>query len=164
MNQVRSFKPIIDFNSRVLILGSMPGVKSLEFQEYYAHPQNHFWRIIFALVNTPFEYDYDRRLAFLQSRAIALWDVLESCQRAGSSDSDITDEKVNDFNTLFSTFPSIEAVFFNGIKSFEVFRKRVGLNVLEERFYKKLPSTSPANNTVKFEEKFKEWSIILKYL
>jgi len=116
------------------------------------------------LWNAPIEHDYERKLAFLQGRAIALWDVVGSCHRVGSSDSDITDEKVNDFNNLFSTFPNIKAVFFNGIKSFEVFRKRVGLNVLEERFYKKLPSTSPANNTVKFEEKFKEWSILLKYL
>lgn len=164
MSQVRSFKPLINSNSRVLILGSMPGVQSLKLQQYYAHPQNHFWRILYALFDMSCETQYENKTAFLQGRGIALWDSLESCHRPGSSDSDITNEKVNDFDTLFKVYPSIKAVFFNGTKSYEAFRKKVGLNILEPRFYRKLPSTSPANNIIKFEEKLKEWSIILNYL
>ncbi|MEI6054747.1 MAG: DNA-deoxyinosine glycosylase [Lentisphaerota bacterium] len=163
MNQVRSFKPIIDSGSRVLILGSMPGVKSLEFQQYYAHPQNHFWRIIYGLFDMPCETEYEIKLAFLKSRAIALWDVLESCCRPGSSDSDISNGKVNDFKALFKTFPNIKAVFSNGTKAHETFRKNVGFEILGDRFYRKLPSTSPTH-TKKFDQKLKEWTVVLKYL
>lgn len=163
MSLVRSFKPIIDSDSRVLILGSMPSVKSLEFQQYYAHPQNHFWRIIYALFDMPCETEYEIKLAFLKNRAIALWDVLESCRRSGSSDSDITNGKVNDFKALYKTFPNIKAVFFNGTKANETFRKNVGFEILGDRFYMKLPSSSPAH-TKKFDQKLKEWSIILNHL
>jgi len=74
MSHVKSFKPLIDNTSRVLILGSMPGVQSLKFQQYYAHPQNHFWWIMFALFNEFPESDYERKLAFIQRKRIALWD------------------------------------------------------------------------------------------
>ena len=163
MNQVRSFNPIIDSASRVLILGSMPGAKSLELQEYYAHPQNHFWRIMYGLFDMQCETEYELKLAFLKSRAIALWDVLDSCRRPGSSDSDITNEEVNDFDSLFKAFPNIKAVFFNGAKAYEVFRKGIGFEAVKSLTYKQLPSTSPAY-TKKFDQKLKEWTIILKYL
>lgn len=163
MTQVRSFNPIIDSASKVLILGSMPGVKSLEFQEYYAHPQNHFWKIIYSLFDTHYETKYDKRIGFLKSRGIALWDVLESCHRPGSADSDIKNEKLNDFEALFKTYPNIKAILFNGTKAYETFRKNIGFNGFNSITFKKLPSTSPAF-TQKFERKLKEWSLILNYI
>ena len=101
MSQVKSFNPVVDEDSRVLILGSMPGVQSLKKQQYYAHQQNHFWRIMFGMFEKPVETQYDRRIAFLKSKGIGLWDTLESCHRPGSSDSDITNEKPNNFKKLF---------------------------------------------------------------
>ena len=164
MTYVKSFKPLINENARVLILGSMPGVQSLKLQQYYAHPQNNFWRIMFALFKHPQESDYKRKLAFLQERGIALWDTLESCYRPGSSDSDITNEKANNFQRLFKTYPDIRALFFNGVKSYEAFRKKVGFELTGDRFCLKLPSSSPANNAIPFDEKLRQWSIVLEYL
>ncbi len=163
MVQVRSFKASIDFRSEVLILGSMPGVQSLKSNQYYAHNQNHFWKIIYALFDVPYESDYKKRILFLLSRRIGLWDVLESCYRPGSADSDIKDEKLNDFESLFKYHPKIKTVMFNGTKAYETFRKKIGFEKFHPICFKKLPSTSPAF-TKKLEQKLSEWKIILDYL
>jgi hypoxanthine-DNA glycosylase len=161
LTQVRSFPPIIDKKSRVLILGSMPGEESLRKQQYYAHPRNQFWRIIYALFGQTVEEDYQKRTAFLKSRGIGLWDVIESCYREGSLDSDIRRERPNDFDWLFIEYPNIAHVFFNGAKAYDTFRKKVGFGKCLT--YHRLESTSPAN-TKTFEYKLKNWSVILQYL
>lgn len=158
MPVVRSFPPIVDSNSRILILGSMPGQESLRKQQYYAHPRNQFWKIIFTLFEEPIEESYSKRIAFLRDRGIALWDVINVCFREGSLDSSIKEEKVNDFKAFFSQYPNIKYVYFNGVKAYETFRKKIGFDFPGLTF-KKLPSTSPAN-AVKFEIKLREWAEI----
>lgn len=162
MNRIESFQPIINQKSRVLILGSIPGVQSLQKQQYYGNPYNQFWKIIHTIFAVPYETDYNRRISLVQDRGLAIWDVIRNCQREGSLDSNIKDETINDFEWLFSAFPNLTFIAFNGGKAFELYRKRVGIK-LKEMQYKQLPSTSPAN-TMKFEEKLKQWRIILDYL
>jgi TDG/mug DNA glycosylase family protein len=162
MGYVESFYPVIDAKSRVLVLGSMPGVQSIMEQRYYANPHNQFWRIIYSLFEKPLDSDYDNRIQFVREKGIALWDVIETCQRVGSLDSNIEKEVVNDFKSLFNNYPNLRLLAFNGTKAFGTYRKSVGLE-LARVDYKQLPSTSPAN-TLKFEEKFKQWEVILDYL
>lgn len=163
LSRVRSFQPIVDEQSCVLILGSMPGVESLRLQQYYANPRNQFWKLIFALFEMePFE-DYEERLVFLKHRSIALWDVLESCSREGSLDSKIREEQVNDLRGLFQEYPNLKAVMFNGSKAFETYKKSVGFSATGHLTFHKLTSSSPAN-TKKYESKLTDWSIIGKFL
>ncbi|HZW81975.1 MAG TPA: DNA-deoxyinosine glycosylase [Candidatus Deferrimicrobium sp.] len=163
MSEAKSFQPIIDPTSKVLILGSMPGVQSLEQQKYYANPQNQFWRIIYSIFDTPLDPDYQHRIAFIKGKGIGLWDVLESCDREGSLDSNIRNEKANDFVSLFKTFPNIHCVLFNGTKAYEAFRKGVGFDRFGSTTFKRMPSTSPAN-AQKFEQKLSEWYVLLNYI
>ena len=119
-DRINSFPPFIDKDSKILILGSVPGVKSLEMQQYYAHPQNHFWKIMFHLLAEPVTSDYEEKLAILQRNGIAVWDTIESCVRKGSKDTDIKNEEANDIAKLLKEFPNIKAVFCNGQKAFKI--------------------------------------------
>lgn len=89
LSQVKFFQPIIDKSSKVLILGSVPGVQSLQEQRYYANPKNQFWRIVYAIFNTSLDTNYEDRISFIRYKGIALWDVIESCNRYGSLDLNI---------------------------------------------------------------------------
>ena len=89
MQKISSFPPIINNESKILILGSIPGIKSLEMQQYYAHPQNKFWKIIFDLFSEDFTTDYSERIKILEKYHVALWDVIDTCERKGSLDSEI---------------------------------------------------------------------------
>lgn len=161
--RVRSFQPIVDKQSRVLILGSMPGAESLRLQQYYANPRNQFWKLIFALFNLePFE-DYEKRIQFIKSKHLALWDVIEMCSREGSLDSKIRDEQVNDFSGLLKEYPNIKVVMFNGGKAFETYKKWIGFSTTEDVTFQKLTSSSPAN-TKKYDEKLLEWWVIRDFL
>ena len=155
-----SFQPIIDERSRVLILGSMPGVESLRLQQYYANPRNQFWKILYELFETPASQVYEKRISFIKSKKIAVWDVIENCYREGSLDSKIREEKVNDFRALFKTYPDIKTVMFNGGKAYETYKKWIGFGVPAGVKFQKLTSSSPAN-TKRYEEKMREWSIII---
>ena len=146
----------------MLVLGSMPGSQSLKEHQYYANSRNQFWRIIYFIFGTLIDQDYDKRVLFLKDKGIALWDVIESCSREGSLDSDIKGEKINDFNRLFKAYPGVKFVVFNGGKAFETFRKRLGFD-FPGITYKKLPSTSPAYS-ISFERKVKEWEVIHDYI
>ncbi|OON91921.1 MAG: DNA-deoxyinosine glycosylase [Epulopiscium sp. Nele67-Bin002] len=159
---LESFNPIINCNSKVLIVGSMPGGMSLEMQQYYAHPQNHFWKILFNLFNEPLCLDYDAKKDLLFRHNVALWDVIKCCEREGSLDSKIKDEVVNDFDWLFNTYPNIDAVFFNGQKAFNIFKKQIGFNFANVEFIT-LGSTSSAY-TIKFDKKLEMWKAILAFL
>ena len=119
-NRISSFPPIIDDASKILILGSIPGVKSLEKQQYYAHPQNAFWKIIFALFEEEFTENYAERIQVLKKHHIALWDVIDSCERKGSLDSEIRNEEANQIAELLDKhriFGQYSAMAENHIKT-----------------------------------------------
>ncbi len=158
MNYVSSFEPVVDENSKILILGSMPGMESLRQYQYYAHKRNAFWKIMFELFEDEYTEDYESRLNMALKNKIALWDVIRVCQREGSLDSNIKDEKPNDFGSLFKEYPGISHVFFNGNKAYETFRKKVGFD-FEGITFTRLCSTSPAH-AVKFEKKMHDWAKI----
>ncbi|WP_029297000.1 DNA-deoxyinosine glycosylase [Chryseobacterium hispalense] len=160
-NRIFSFPPIIDDYSEIIILGSIPGVKSLEKQQYYGHPQNKFWKIIFELLDEEFTEDYDQRIQTLKKHHIALWDVIDSCERKGSLDSEIKNEEANQIGELLENYPNIKAIFCNGGKSYKNAQKILGKNYKIPVFL--LPSTSPLH-TVSFEKKLEDWKKIKQYL
>lgn len=165
MSRVQSFPPIVSQKSRVLILGSMPGVVSLKAGEYYAHPRNAFWQIMGELFGAGHSLPYNERVALLQSAGVALWDSLQACVRPGSLDASITKEVANDFSTFFLDHPSISHVFFNGRKAETAFRRHVLPALTEDRhIFDRLPSTSPAHAALKLEAKVKAWSVVQEVL
>ena len=139
----------------------MPGVKSLEKQEYYAHHQNQFWKIIFLLFHEEFSLDYSFKINVLEKNKIALWDVIESCERKGSADTEIKNESANEIPNILRQFPRIRAIFCNGQKSYKNLQKILGKD-FEIPIYL-LPSTSPLH-TISLERKYQEWKKILEYL
>ena len=105
---INSFPAFIDSNTKILILGTMPGIASLTKQEYYANPRNHFWRIMYTLFDTlPVSDSFEEKIQLLQKNKIGLWDVLENCERKGSLDIYIKNHKENDFEMLFKQYPTI---------------------------------------------------------
>ncbi|MGK0433012.1 MAG: TDG/mug DNA glycosylase family protein [Planctomycetota bacterium] len=159
---VSSFLPVARNNARVLILGSMPGIASLEAQRYYAHPRNAFWPILAEICGFDRELPYEQRLEQVQFAGIALWDVLASCAREGSLDSDIESASIrtNDFAGFLGSHPDVTAVFCNGGAAFQMFRKRV-VPELSERFatviVRQLPSSSPAHASMTLAQKRDVW-------
>lgn len=166
MQRIYSLDPILHSQTKVLILGSMPGQQSLEKQQYYAHPRNQFWKILFTMFSQPETTDYHKRIALLQANDIGLWDVIHSCVRKGSLDANIKEERANDIATLLQTNQNIRFVAFNGGKAFQTFKKFIGLDSLATIAYKQLPSTSPipGRNIKSLDEKIKEWQIIKEYI
>ena len=158
-----SFAPIVNGESEILVLGSMPGDESLRKREYYGNPRNQFWRILYSFYGMEVEKVYENRLAFALEHRIALWDVIESCQREGSLDANIREALPHDFGNLFKKYPRIHVIAFNGGKAYDVYRRQVGLHLKEGLVYHSLPSTSPAN-TLRFEDKLEKWSILRTYL
>ena len=159
-NQIcKSFLPNIDGKSEILILGSMPGVKSLEEQQYYAHPQNRFWRLMGLFCNEENlqDFDYQEKLQILLKNKIALWDVIQSCNRDGSLDSNIQNEVPNSIPDLLKLFPKIRVIGLNGNKSYTAFKKHFP-DLLEKYSCYKLPSTSPANARYKLDDLYNEWN------
>ena len=163
MNNCKSFAPSIDNNSQILILGSMPGIKSLKEQEYYAHPQNRFWKVMAHICNVPnlAECDYRTKLQTLLQNKIALWDTIKSCKRNGSLDSNIQNEIPNDINGLLKNYPNIHKICLNGSKSYTAFKKYFP-NLLENYSCHKMPSTSPANARYSLNKLIEEWSKIIQ--
>ncbi len=167
MPHVQSFAPIADAKARVLILGSMPGKASLAAAQYYAHPQNLFWRILGEVTGAAPSLPYGARVRALKSRGIALWDVLESCAREGSLDSAIDDASIsaNDFASFYRGHPRIAHVFLNGAKAEACYRKHVlpGLgDVPAAPAFHRLPSTSPANASISRAHRQKLWQQALR--
>lgn len=169
MSHVSSFGAVVGQEPRVLILGSMPGIASLDQNQYYAHPRNAYWRIMGDLFGVDPGLPYEERLRVLTGCGIALWDVLESCFRPGSLDSNIDDDtaRPNDFAALFAEHPTIRYVFFNGGKAANVFRRRV-MPELDEGVrslvFRTLPSTSPAHASRSYEQKLDQWAIVKEAL
>lgn len=213
--RIYSFPPVIDDRARVLIAGTAPSVKSLEHGQFYGHPQNFFWRVIYALFGgespllpaeaaavdtarnvpkdpeevlsiaglstrhvprgtaqsahyTPPDPDYDKRLVFLQDNRLALWDVIYSCERAGSLDVNIKEELPNDFPGLLAHYPGITCIAFNGSKAFDTFRKYYGKEpgaLPREVALIKLPSTSPIPTKYmrNLDDRVGAWRAIVPY-
>lgn len=160
---ISSFKPIIDKNSRIIILGSIPSVKSLEYNEYYGNSRNQFWKLIYSIFNEEVENEYSKRIKFILRHKIALWDVISDCFREGSLDTSIKNATVNDFDTLFKTYPNIQYIFFNGSKAENLFVKNIDDKLIDGKHLFRLPSSSPAR-TIPFEEKIKYWKKIQECL
>ena len=155
---IYSFDPIVDDKSRVLILGTMPGVESLRKQEYYGHPRNAFWPIIAAVCGRELPVSYSGKTAMLLDGGIALWDVCRGCEREGSLDSNICNETPNAIDRLLATHPNIQTLFFNGQNAERLF-KRYFPEIWKLSRHHTLPSTSPAY-TLPFEKKRDAWSIV----
>jgi double-stranded uracil-DNA glycosylase len=161
----RCFPPLSRKDAETLILGSLPGRKSLEMQQYYAHPQNAFWKLVAAVFEKETTTNYSQRKRLLTDHRIAVWDVLEAAERPGSLDSAIVHAtaEANDFRKFFRKHPRIRRVFFNGRKSEEIYRRRV-LPEIAAEFpdieYVALPSTSPANASMSFAQKLVRWRAI----
>ncbi len=150
-----SFPPIFESDARVLILGSMPGEISLARREYYAHPRNQFWRLMEVVFGIPAQAAYSDRVLGLKKNGVALWDVLESCERVGSLDSAIRNAVPNDFEGLLASLPDLGIIAFNGKRASQWFERWVKV---EMRGVQKicLPSSSPAA-TLGFEKKVAAW-------
>lgn len=157
-----SFNPISNSNSSVLILGTMPGIKSLELQQYYGHPYNNFWKFITKLLQKELSDDYEKRKSILLENGIALWDVLQFCDRIGSLDSAIKNEVPNDIEAFLKEHPAIKTIAFNGQKAAALFKKHITLEKTYEFII--LPSSSPANAGKTFELKLNEWKKITSSL
>lgn len=157
--EVHNIEPVFDKNSRILILGSFPSVKSREVKFFYGHPQNRFWRVLSALFKEECPVTVEEKKSLLLSNKIALWDVIKSCKITGSSDSSIKDVVPNDFTKILKT-ADIKAVFTNGTTAYNLYKKYcdTGLEAV------KLPSTSPANAAFSLERLTQEWKIILDIL
>ena len=144
-------------NTRLLILGSFPGISSLNKQQYYGHPQNQFWRILQAIFGSSprgiSAISYEERSDWLLAQGLGVWDVYASCERAGSLDTAIRNPLVNDFGALLLRCPQLRVIAHNGGESFRhaKYTASLGLPVL------KLPSTSPANASWSFDRKLAAW-------
>jgi double-stranded uracil-DNA glycosylase len=163
---IESFPPITSTTARVLILGTMPGRVSLRERQYYAHPQNAFWRIIGAILGFDPALPYHERVASVQSAGIAIWDVLKACAREGSLDSAIDAASVvpNDFAAFLAEHPDIRRICFNGATAQALYMKHVRPRLGNDAHleYLRLPSTSPANASWSFAEKARAWQAIMR--
>lgn len=154
-----SFDPISNFDTTILILGTMPGDKSLELGEYYGHSRNRFWKIISTITNNVLPLTYADKKALLLKSKIAIWDVAHKANRKGSLDSAIEDEEPNELDNFISKHKNLKVIGFNGTKSQALFDKyfdrKSGIK------YISLPSTSPANTSIDFDNISKLWRQIL---
>lgn len=151
----KAFAPFVDKASKILILGTMPGEKSLELQEYYGNRGNHFWKLLFLIFDREYTYEYSKKLELLKEHQIAVWDVLEYCEREGSLDSRIKNEVPNDFTDFYKSYPNIKHVFFSSKNASAYYDKYVGRK--EGIDYTTLPSPSGANASMPFAKKLEAW-------
>lgn len=155
-----SFAPISDPDITILILGTLPGDTSLALNEYYGHPRNKFWRIIAEITNNNLPVNYIEKKELLKKTKIGLWDVAHKANRKGSLDSAIKEEEANDLGSFISRHENLKTIGFNGIKAEKIF----------DKFFKRqshlryllLPSSSPANAGINFENICRIWSQLLE--
>ena len=157
VNIHHEFGPVYDAQSKILILGSFPSVKSREVQFYYGHPQNRFWKLVANIVGESLPETISEKKDMLLRNHIALWDVIESCSIQGSSDTTIKDVKVNDFSQILREI-SITKIYANGGKAYELYAKYAEPNTGIKAV--KLPSTSPANAAWNMERLENAWRVI----
>lgn len=162
---IECFAPIADRRARLLILGSMPGIASLAAQQYYAHPRNAFWPMLEAVWGIPAAAPYESRVLAVKEARIAIWDVLASCHRRTSLDSDIVPASMvaNDFAGFLQGHPDIGRIAFNGGTAATLFRRLV-LPTLPERWrgidMRQMPSTSPAHARLTLADKRRAWAAL----
>lgn len=150
-----SFAPHVAPDTRLLIVGSLPGARSLAKQQYYAHPTNQFWRLVGAVIGQPLaDLDYDERLLRLRAAKIGLWDVIRTAERRSSSDSDIREADPHNLSALIATLPALRIIAFNGGKAAAIGRRQ--LPQLESITVVDLPSSSAAN-TSGYAGKLERW-------
>ncbi len=166
VERIFGLDPIVGEDPKVLILGSMPSVESLRKQEYYGNKRNHFWKIMFQLFDSLERAEYEEKIAFLKDQNIALWDVLYSCHREGSLDSNIKNEVPNEIESFVKCNPTLRLIVCNGTKAYKSYQKYIGLNRFPELKVIKLPSTSPVPGKYNknLEGKLQEWKKIKEYL
>ena len=152
-----TFAPIYDKNSKILILGSFPSVKSRENNFYYGHPQNRFWKVIARVTDSPVPETIEEKKQLLLKNHIAIWDVIASCTILGSSDTSIKDVVVNDFSQILQN-SSVERIYVNGGKAYELYHKYAEKQTNIQAV--KLPSTSPANAAWNIDRLCAAWSQI----
>jgi len=160
----RSFAPVVDARTRVLVLGSLPGEASLAQAQYYAHRQNRFWHLIGDVIGEPLPgMEYEARLQALLDHRVGLWDVIAQAKREGSLDSRIRDHATNDLAALVAGLPDLVAVAFNGGTA-----AKIGMQALAQSPMTldlvKLPSSSPAYAAVPYAEKLRAWEALRKWL
>lgn len=158
---VEGFLPIWSADARVLVLGSMPGVASLDAAEYYAHPRNAFWAVIEACIGVPRASSYADRTAALVTAGIAVWDVARRCRRVGSLDAAMRDVEPNDLDGLVRRSPHLRAVLCNGQKAHALLRRHARLRERPGLTIGVLPSTSPANAGTSLAAKLAAWRCAL---
>lgn len=155
---VHPIPPVFNKDSRVLILGSFPSVKSREYGFFYGHPQNRFWKVAARVFNEEVPHTISEKKDFLIRNYIALWDVIGSCEITGSSDSSIKNLTVNDISLILKT-ADIQAVYLNGGKAYQLYKKYIFPVTGREGIC--LPSTSPANAAWNIDKLTEAWSEIL---
>ncbi|MEO1596599.1 MAG: DNA-deoxyinosine glycosylase [Pseudomonadota bacterium] len=160
------FPPLETPGARVLVLGSMPGRRSLAEQRYYAHPQNAFWRIMAEILGFDASLPYADRVRAVTLGGVAVWDVLQFCERPGSLDADIRPESrvINDFSGLIDRQPSLALVCGNGAAAATAWRRQVapGLGSRGRALaFEQLPSTSPAFAAMRLEQKIEQWRRVI---
>lgn len=151
------FPPLLDLNTRILFLGSFPSIASFEQAFYYAHPRNTFWPILEEIFNVHLETN-EAKKAFCFEQGIGLWDVIASCERSNSSDTNLTNCIPNDFEKLLCDYPNIRVLAFTGKKSHDLFMKYFKDLEIEKVL---LPSTSPAHAAMSREKKQKIYTDFL---
>lgn len=159
---LQGFAPIADRHARLLILGSMPGARSLGAGQYYAHPRNAFWPTLEAVWNIPTALDYAARTRAMRASGIAVWDVLANCRRSSSLDADIEQGSivVNDFAGFFRRHPRIQLIAFNGATAQTLYRRHVLPTLsapLQQIPALRMPSTSPAHAALSRQRKAQQW-------
>ena len=167
MRYIHEFEPVYDKDSKILILGSFPSVKSRQYNFYYAHPQNRFWKVIYYCLSKDCEkIDYNKleieeKKEFLIRNNIALWDSIQSCEILGSSDASIRNVKANDISKIVLQ-SNIKRIIFNGKTAYDMLNKNYDMSLLKGIEIKVLPSTSPANAKFSFNDLVDVWKIYLK--
>jgi len=165
MSYIHSFPPVSGPAADRLILGSMPGKASLAANQYYAHPRNLFWPIVETLFDIRADLPYEARCRQLAEQGVALWDVLRTCTRSSSLDSDILEASIvpQDFEGFLRAHPRIGVIFFNGAKAESVWRRHVGPTLPDDLAAiptSRLPSTSPANASIPYPVKLRQWRAV----
>ena len=167
VNRKSSFPPVIDADTRVLVLGSLPGEASLAAGRYYAHPRNLFWRLIGAVIDVDLAaLEYEVRLATLLEHGVGLWDTVRSGQREGSLDAALREVECNDLAAMLARAPALGAIGFNGATSARIGRPVLGgvLHGLPDLALIDLPSSSPAFAAMTLAEKTRRWLALRPYL
>lgn len=158
---LHTIPPVFNRNSKILILGSFPSVKSRETEFFYGHKQNRFWKVLANLLNESVPENTEEKKQLLLSNGIALWDVIKSCTITGSSDSSIKNVVPNDIEPILQ-MANISQIFTNGLTADKLYKKHIYPFTQIEAI--KLPSTSPANAAFTLDKLLREWNVILKYL